>query len=98
VKNACPVDCLCDEPSDWRTQSIFLAGLENVEIEGVEGEDHELDFLKVIFRCAPMLRRVALGLSDEATPSDDWCTKINDIGKAYPAVKCTVDLVTGKQF
>jgi hypothetical protein len=98
VKDACPADCLCDEPKDWRTQSIFLAGLQKVEIEGVKGEDHELDFLKVIFRCAPTLRRVALELSDEATPSDDWRTKTNDIVKAYPALECTVGLVSGKQF
>ncbi|KAM0912287.1 hypothetical protein ACQ4PT_012965 [Festuca glaucescens] len=98
VKDACPADCLCDEPKDWRTQSIFLAGLQKVEIEGVKGEDHELDFLKVIFRGAPTLRRVALELSDEATPSDDWRTKTNDIIKAYPPVEYTVGLVSGKQF
>ena len=60
MKDACPVNCRCDEPKDRGTQSISLASLEQVEIEGVEGEDHEFDFLKVIFRCAPVLKRVTV--------------------------------------
>ena len=97
MKDACPVNCLCDEPKDRRTQSISLASLEEVEIEGVEGEDHEFDFLKVIFRCAPMLKRMTVRLSDSVTPSLDWCTKINNIVKGYPVVECNIDLGPGKQ-
>ncbi|XBI94857.1 hypothetical protein VPH35_031420 [Triticum aestivum] len=40
--HACPVNCFCDEPKNWRTETITLADLENMEIEGVVGEDHEL--------------------------------------------------------
>ena len=83
VKDACSVNCLCDEPKDSRAQTISFA-VEEVEIEGVKGEDHEFDFLKVIFRCAPMLKRVAVRLSDGDVPSVDWCTQINNILMAYP--------------
>ncbi|CAM0908586.1 unnamed protein product [Alopecurus aequalis] len=92
VKDACPVNCLCDAPKDQRTQSISLANLEKVEIEGVEGQDHEFNFLKVIFRCAPMLKRVTVRLSDGVTPSPNWCTEIENIIKAYPVVECNIDL------
>uniref|UniRef100_A0A8I7B3U8 FBD domain-containing protein n=1 Tax=Hordeum vulgare subsp. vulgare TaxID=112509 RepID=A0A8I7B3U8_HORVV len=94
VKDACPVNCLCYDPKNWRTESITLADLENMEIEGVGGEDHEFDFLKLIFRCAPMLKTVAVRLSDGFTPSVDWCTKINNIFMAYPSVECNADLVS----
>mgnify|MGYP005813930935 CR=1 FL=1 len=94
MKDACPVNCLCDEPKNWRTETITLADLENMEIEGVGGEDHEFDFLEVIFRCAPMLKTVTVRLSDGVTPSVDWCTKVNNIFMAYPSVECNADLVS----
>uniref|UniRef100_A0A453CZX0 F-box domain-containing protein n=2 Tax=Aegilops tauschii subsp. strangulata TaxID=200361 RepID=A0A453CZX0_AEGTS len=94
VKDACPVNCLCDEPKNWRTETITLADLENMEIEGIGGEDHEFDFLKVIFGCAPVLKRVTVKLSDGVTPSVDWCTKVNNIFMAYPSVECNADLVS----
>ncbi|XP_048553354.1 putative FBD-associated F-box protein At5g50270 isoform X2 [Triticum urartu] len=94
VKDACPVNCPCDEPKNWRTETITLADLENMEIEGIGGEDHEFDFLKVIFRCAPMLKTVTVRLSDGVTPSVDWCTKVNNMFMAYPSVECNADLVS----
>ncbi|KAM3262595.1 hypothetical protein ACQJBY_052992 [Aegilops geniculata] len=91
-KEACAVNCLCDEPKDWRTQTISLVDLETMEIEGVDGEDHEFEFLELIFTCAPMLRRVTVRLADGVTPCVDWCIKVNSIFKAYPFVKCNIDL------
>ncbi|XP_037427530.1 uncharacterized protein LOC119293022 [Triticum dicoccoides] len=92
VKETCHVTCFCGEPKDWRTQTIPLAGLETVEIEGLHGEDHEFDFLKVMFTSARMLKRVTLRLAHGVTPCVDWCTKVNNIFKAFPFVKCNVDL------
>lgn len=94
MKETCRVNCFCGEPKDWRTQTNSLAGLETVEIEGLHGEDHEFDFLKVMFTSARMLKRVTLRLADGVTPCVDWCTKVNNIFKAYPSVKCNVDLVS----
>ena len=94
MKDACPLNCLCYEPKDRGAQTFSLA-IEEVEIECLKGEDHEFDFLKVIFRCAPMLKRVTIRLSDGVTPSPDWCTKINNIVKAY--VECNIDIGPGKK-
>uniref|UniRef100_A0ACD5UK13 Uncharacterized protein n=4 Tax=Avena sativa TaxID=4498 RepID=A0ACD5UK13_AVESA len=58
----CLPDCPC-EPTDWKSQTISLTALEEVEINGFEGEDHELDLLKLILRCAPMLKRMVMKLS-----------------------------------
>ncbi|XBH96855.1 hypothetical protein VPH35_087162 [Triticum aestivum] len=92
VKETCPVNCFCGEPKDWRTQTIPLAGFGTMEIEGLHGEDHEFDFLKVMFTSAPMLKRVTLRLAHGVTPCVDWCTKVNNIFKAFPFVKCNFDL------
>jgi hypothetical protein len=88
VKGKCQADCLCDEPDNWRSKNVSLINLEEVEIKGFDGEDHEFDFLKVIFRCAPMLRRMDLRTSDQAMTSNDWRDKIQDIFQAYPSVEC----------
>uniref|UniRef100_A0ACD5WFE2 Uncharacterized protein n=1 Tax=Avena sativa TaxID=4498 RepID=A0ACD5WFE2_AVESA len=89
-KEACPVNCPCDERKNWRSQSISLTNLETVEIKGFEGDDHECDFIRLIFRCAPMLKRMTVRLSDAVTTSNDWCTRIYDIFKAYPIVECDI--------
>jgi hypothetical protein len=82
----------------WRNQYISLPHLEEVEIAGIKGADHELDFLKLLFRCAPMLTRMILRLSDMFTPThDDACQKIYNIFKAYPSVESYVYLGTDKQ-
>uniref|UniRef100_A0ACD5WK59 Uncharacterized protein n=1 Tax=Avena sativa TaxID=4498 RepID=A0ACD5WK59_AVESA len=93
MKDRCTplVNCSCDEPKDWRTQTISLTNLEKVEIIGFEGKDHEFDFLKLIFRCATMVRKVALELSEGFTPNDDQRTKIHSIFNAFPSVECSFD-------
>ncbi|KAK1653893.1 hypothetical protein QYE76_071698 [Lolium multiflorum] len=95
MKDRCTplVNCSCDEPKDWRTQTISLTNLEKVEIKQFNGQDHEFDFLKLIFRCAPMLTRVALELTEGFTSDDGWCTEIHNIFMVYPCVECTVDYI-----
>ncbi|XP_073354041.1 uncharacterized protein [Aegilops tauschii subsp. strangulata] len=85
---ACQLSCLCHDPNkDWRTQNVWLADLESMAIEGIDGEDHELDFLNLILTCAPVLKRVTLRFADGVTPCVDWCTKINNIFMSYPCVE-----------
>ncbi|KAK1653775.1 hypothetical protein QYE76_071697 [Lolium multiflorum] len=90
---ACGPDCPCDGPSDWILQRVSLPKLEKLEIEGFEGEDQEFDFLRLVFRCAPMLTRVTVRLPDQVTPNDDWCTKLHDIFAEYPFVEGNIDLI-----
>jgi hypothetical protein len=70
--------------------------LEEVEISGFGGKDHDLDMLKLILRSAPMLKSMNLKLSQEASASNDGCTKIYDIFQAYPSVQCYVYLSSGE--
>ena len=89
MKEECPVvSCPRDEPRNWRSKNISLINLEEVEIKGFDGEDHEFDFLKVLFRCAPMLKRMIVQTSNKVTTSNNRRTKIQDVFKAYPFVEC----------
>uniref|UniRef100_A0A8R7R5M5 F-box/LRR-repeat protein 15/At3g58940/PEG3-like LRR domain-containing protein n=1 Tax=Triticum urartu TaxID=4572 RepID=A0A8R7R5M5_TRIUA len=94
VKEECPMDCPC-VPMNWRTQTISLTALEEVEINGFNGEDHEFDLLELILICAPMLKRIILRLSHEVLPSENGCTTIYDISRVNSSVKCYLYLSSG---
>lgn len=46
-----------------------MTALEEVEIYGFKGREHEINFLKLIFECAPMLTRMIVKLTHEASAS-----------------------------
>lgn len=94
VKERCSPDCPC-ESSGWRVQTISLTALEEVEINGFEGDNHELDFLKLVLRCAPMLKRMIVKLSDKASASNYRRTKLYNIFRANSSVEFYVYLSSG---
>jgi hypothetical protein len=53
-----------------------LTALEEVEISGFGGKDHDFDMLKLILRSAPMLKRMTMKLLQEASASNDGWTKV----------------------
>jgi hypothetical protein len=73
-----------------------LTSLEEVEITGFDGEDHEFDLLKLILRCAPILKRIILKLSQEASESNDRCAKIYNILRVHSSVECSIYLSSGE--
>ena len=94
MKEECPFDCPC-EPEGWRSNTISLTALDEVEINGFGGDDHEVDFLKLMFKCAPMLKKLTVKLSHEAS-SCDGCTKLYNITKACSSVELYVYLSSGE--
>ena len=94
MKERCSPDCPC-ESSGWRVQTISLTALEEVEINGFEGDNHELDFLKLVLRCAPMLKRMIVKLSDKASASNYRRTKLYNIFRANSSVEFYVYLSSG---
>ncbi|KAJ1290886.1 hypothetical protein BS78_02G277100 [Paspalum vaginatum] len=86
--NACPPNCPCDQPQDWRSQSIPLMALEEVEIKNFNGNGHEVDFMKLVFRCAPLMKRMSVILAPEALSNTEELQEIWDIFEANPSVEC----------
>ena len=64
--------------------------IEVVEIRGLQGEDDEVDFLKIILRCATVLQRLTVTISDGVSPSNNGYEKIWSIMKEYPDVECHI--------
>uniref|UniRef100_A0A0A9CVF5 F-box domain-containing protein n=1 Tax=Arundo donax TaxID=35708 RepID=A0A0A9CVF5_ARUDO len=94
---ACPSNCPCAQPHNWRSQNISLTALKVVEIEYFRGSSHEIDFLKLLFRCVPLMERVTVKPCPDILPSFRACKEICNIFKANPSVKCYVYDSSGKK-
>lgn len=70
--------------------------LENVEIEDFKGSCHEVDFLKLLFRCAP-LTKVTVKLASKVVTSSRGRKEAYNIFKANPTVECYVFRKRGKE-
>ncbi|KAL6639250.1 hypothetical protein ACP70R_022980 [Stipagrostis hirtigluma subsp. patula] len=94
---SCLENCPCDEPNNWRTENVALTDLEEVEIVGFKGKDHEVDLLKLLFRSAIVLKRVTVKLSDKFSLSNGGYKTIYSIFEEYPLVECYVYSSRGDQ-
>ncbi|XP_051223442.1 putative F-box/FBD/LRR-repeat protein At4g03220 isoform X2 [Lolium perenne] len=52
----CPSGCICDEPPNWRMEELALNCLEEMEIQGMRGTEHEVSFVQRLFRWATVLK------------------------------------------
>jgi len=65
-----------------------LPDLEVVELEGFHGADHEVDFLKLLFRSAPMLKGMTIKKSAMMPPNKKGCRELRSILEANASGKC----------
>ncbi|XP_044408665.1 uncharacterized protein [Triticum aestivum] len=93
-KSKCLEKCPCDEPKNWRSQSISLTHLKDVEINNFKGGDGEIDFVKMTLRWAPKLNTMTINLAHDADIGR-CATNIYSISLAYPFVNCSVYQCSG---
>ncbi|KAF7070424.1 hypothetical protein CFC21_075949 [Triticum aestivum] len=93
----CPPNCPCEQPQNWRSQTISLAALEEVEIEGSEGTGGEIAFLKLLFRSAPLMKTMTMKLHPENLPTSRGCKETYKILRENPSVKCRVYCSGGEE-
>ena len=85
--------CYCEKPNSvWRDETVALMSLTEVEIKGLRGDYNEVDFLRLIFRSAPLLERVTVKLCSAIIPDADWYNTVLDTFEEHPGVNCTVCL------
>jgi hypothetical protein len=84
---------------DWRSQSIALARLEEVEINNLRGGDHDIDFVTSILGWAPMLTRMIIKFAHEVESKIGGCAMtIYETCLAYPSVDCSMYLSSDKKL
>lgn len=88
----CSPNCPCDQPQNWRNEIISLKALEEVELTGLDGTENDVDLLKLLFTCAPLMKSMTVVLAPESSlPTDQDCEEIYSMFEANPHVKCSVD-------
>ncbi|KAL6657581.1 hypothetical protein ACP70R_005361 [Stipagrostis hirtigluma subsp. patula] len=93
---ACPPNCDCDQPQNWRSQNFSLRGPKELKIKNFKGSGHEVDFLKLIFRCTPVTK-VVVKLASKVSPSSSGCKEVYNIFKENPYVESHVYRKRGKE-
>ncbi|CAN6198986.1 unnamed protein product [Urochloa humidicola] len=95
---ACLQNCPCDQLQDRRNQNISLIALEEVAIKNLQGSGQEIDFVKLVFRCAPLMKSMTVKLAPKVVPSNCGCKELCNIFKANPSVKCYLYSSLGEQL
>ncbi|GJN24303.1 hypothetical protein PR202_gb12037 [Eleusine coracana subsp. coracana] len=57
AQSTCPSGCICDQPTNWKTDNLSLNFLRVVEITDLRGSEHEAAFLKQLFNWAVILEK-----------------------------------------
>jgi hypothetical protein len=73
-----------------------LIVLEELQIDGFEGVDHDFDFLKLVLNSAPMVKRVTVKLSHGDSSSIKVCIELYKLFRAYSFMESRVYLSTGQ--
>ncbi|CAL5077267.1 unnamed protein product [Urochloa decumbens] len=60
AETACTSGCICDQPSNWRTEELLLNNLEEVRIRELRGSEHEISFVKRLLNWAKVLKRMII--------------------------------------
>uniref|UniRef100_A0A0D9WWX7 Uncharacterized protein n=1 Tax=Leersia perrieri TaxID=77586 RepID=A0A0D9WWX7_9ORYZ len=87
AKTRCSPTCICNQPQAWKTEDIFLDSLREVEISGLRGSEHELAFVKQLFRWAAFLKTLKVHLHLDLTVGDDLCKELLSLGTPDTDVK-----------
>ncbi|CAO1939952.1 unnamed protein product [Urochloa humidicola] len=60
AETACTSGCICDQPSNWRTEELLLNNLEEVRIRELRGSEHEISFVKRLLNWAKVIKRMII--------------------------------------
>lgn len=56
----CPSGCVCEHPSNWKTEELALNRLREVEIVDLRGTEHEAALIKRLFDWAIVLEKMTI--------------------------------------
>ncbi|KAL6647325.1 hypothetical protein ACP70R_014762 [Stipagrostis hirtigluma subsp. patula] len=57
---ACSSGCICDQQPNWKAEELLLNHLQEIEIQGLRGSEHEVAFVERLFSWATVLKRMTV--------------------------------------
>ena len=60
AQTACPSGCVCDQPSNWKTEEFALNYLREIRIDNLRGTENEADIVKRLFDWAIVLENMTI--------------------------------------
>ncbi|TVU40509.1 hypothetical protein EJB05_13976, partial [Eragrostis curvula] len=66
---ACSSGCICDQPTNWKTEELLLNFLQELEIQEFGASEHEVEFLKRLLSWATVLKMLTVHFRDSVTKS-----------------------------
>jgi hypothetical protein len=81
AQSTCPSGCICDQPTNWKIEKLSLNCLQEVQITGLKGAEHEFAFLKGLFNWAGVLEklRISFDYSVSKSKAKEFCQKLSSI-------------------
>ncbi|KAM0871204.1 hypothetical protein ACQ4PT_039574 [Festuca glaucescens] len=79
LPEACPSDCPCGQPPNWKSEELMLDCLQKAEISNLRGTEHELAFMERLFSWATVLKQMTVSFDESITESRDikeFCQKL----------------------
>ncbi|TVU40477.1 hypothetical protein EJB05_13943, partial [Eragrostis curvula] len=83
AQSTCPSGCICDQPTNWKIEKLSLNCLQEVEITGLKGADHEVAFLERLFNWAGVLKKLRITFDHTVSKSKakELCQRLSSIAR-----------------
>ncbi|TVU07462.1 hypothetical protein EJB05_47520, partial [Eragrostis curvula] len=83
AQSTCPSGCICDQPTNWKIEKLSLNCLQEVEITGLKGADHEVAFLERLFNWAGVLKKLRITFDHTVSKSKakELCQRLSSTAR-----------------
>jgi hypothetical protein len=65
----CPSGCICDHPSNWKTEELVLNLLQEVDIQELRGTEHEAALVRRLIDWATVLKKMTVAFHPSVSES-----------------------------
>ncbi|CAO2187542.1 unnamed protein product [Urochloa humidicola] len=88
-QSACSSGCICDQPTEWKTEELLLNSLEEVVLFNVKEADHEVAFVKRLLNWATNLKMMMITFDYSVSESKaaEVCRALSSLARPETCMK-----------
>ncbi|XP_024312957.1 uncharacterized protein LOC112269844 isoform X3 [Brachypodium distachyon] len=89
VATTCASGCICDQPTNWKTEELVLRRLQDIEIQFLSGTAHDFALVEQLFSWATAVKTVTVSFNRSITGSmaNEFCQRILGFSRPEICVK-----------